>query len=557
MGQSEVGIQGWWNSYPYLNESLFFSNQKRLTEDKKGLISRVHGESTTPLYIGWIPCLAGQLFFGFSEPGLSHFDQYSFNILKLEPETGAPVCRYVLSTSAYDWKDSGRRDEIGLSRMVFAAKAETASKLVGVIYVIPFQTNLSDCKKDLAQYRLAKFFDDLATSQKEADENRSSSSWRDFQEKYFNLFSFEREKDNAFLTEEISDENLFVHRILFEIDDAGFCFLNYAGTKKRGSKKFEIINLKDSGNYEDAYTLTRQSFYYLKYTFHKHSHHHHGNDSLTTIHRLSSKGELTTMSLLRDLKRALVQDKRAKRFDTHDAVGIANYGKSLVISSKRLGFFSDERKKPLSTSAGDPSDFQKQYFDHLSESIRLLRNSNLTSRERLKNSVTSFQQAVSIPFLFFTPAFLVVASRVKLSSSSFSNYDVCADSSLPFLERHLLNIACAKNGLGNLYFWFFFFIFIAALYSFFVRNKPIGYDFFAKLRGHIAKNSFMVHHSRLDLITWQSNRLFLFFSELKNNLRTEKNHKIYIAVLLIFIFFCLATPCLLLMAFSVLSNSPS
>ena len=51
-----------------------------------------------------------------------------------------------------------------------------------------------------------------------------------------------------------------------------------------------LVRPRRSQSNDDQKLLLRQVYYYLKYTFHRHQHHDHNNDSLTTIHAIAQPG---------------------------------------------------------------------------------------------------------------------------------------------------------------------------------------------------------------------------------------------------------------------------
>lgn len=378
-------------------------------------------------YIGWIPCLAGELFFKYAVPELAEYDIFTLNYLGNRDGVTGEKSRYVIASSVYDWKDSGKHGETGVFRIVLIAHTGVVDCLQGSVFFItedPIQSNLGTvvnsifpqaeenllCRlRELEDIVLKKendvFLGDIQGNLKLIDElELAISSVPDDQ------------ADRQSIEKIISKIDIkHVHKVVFSVDNAGFTLLKYEGQKDPVSGKYDQPQLpSESPNAEwrlqtHRSTLCRQSFYYLKYLLHKHAHHDPSNDSLATTHRYKGKCVETARALIHDMKTGLVDIKRAARHERPNFAGIATYGKSLVTSCYAKGFFGvgDQALQAFRTN--------HDYFDNLSQSISLLNNKYAPKRERRRQQLTTIQQLLAIAFLFITPLILISRNFIEKS----------------------------------------------------------------------------------------------------------------------------------------------
>ena len=372
-------------------------------------------------FIGWIPCLAGELLFKHTLPSLAEYDIAVVNFLGHHEGDTDEKIRYVAATSVYDWRDFSGSQSTGVFRIVVVAKTDKNSMrhLKGDLFFISETSIQSSCGKPLPPKQhdheedlvclLRKLAADALTIQKEVSYSGVSCNLDKFA-KIQRAFSCLPEYDTGdptiySLIASINDK--YVHRVGFSIDNAGFCKLKYEGLKNPVTGEFRAPSLPEGSPLGDAQlrehssTLCRQAFYYLKYLLHKHAHHDPSNDSLATTHRYRGETPETARALLHDMKAGLVDVKRAIRQETVDFAGIATSGKSLVTSCFKSGFFGKDERASSEYKA------QQDYFDHLSQSILLLNERQKPKRDRRRQRLTAFQQLLTVSFLFFTPLILI------------------------------------------------------------------------------------------------------------------------------------------------------
>lgn len=93
-------------------------------------------------YIGWIPCLSGELLFKHTVPALAEYDISFINFLGYPDKEKEQTRRYVAATSVYDWKDSGDPRETGVVRVVVVAQQQGVSPSKNR-WIVPLRTEIS------------------------------------------------------------------------------------------------------------------------------------------------------------------------------------------------------------------------------------------------------------------------------------------------------------------------------------------------------------------------------------------------------------------------------
>lgn len=260
-----------------------------------GVVSRARMNKKTfsEEYIGWVPCLSGDMFFRYTEPGLADFDVVAINYHARDMCSGEGGSRYIIATSVYDWKDSGDPGQHGWFRVVVTGKRSYRENLKGRVYFISDIRKRGGSSKDFPEkerdlmcgiYNLKRSVDVALP----VIERGSYSEEKKLSELLDNAVSIgpngimDDVGFNIDYAVNLIDEK-FLYAVDFEIDRNGITNLKYDpsyadGVELKGDKD-KLAKL-----HYHCYSLTRQAFYYLKYLLHKHTHHDHSNDSLTTIH---------------------------------------------------------------------------------------------------------------------------------------------------------------------------------------------------------------------------------------------------------------------------------
>lgn len=337
-----------------------------------------------PEYIGWVPCLSGSLLFQYTELGLGQSDIFLVNYLNRNVLTGVRDKRYIVASSICDWKDSIGSRENGVFRVVISGSViEQEDGFAGIAYLIPRKPASNCAQSDTGENQLQQEMASLVAMSRAPDDEAFSMPIREFVDS-------ECEKIITGIN------NKFIHKVAFHIDSKGLTYLAYAGQKAPSATMFEVPELPSIEQRIHKYTLCRQVFYYLKYLLHRHRHHDRSNDSLTTVHSILPDNKKNANNLMDDLKRGLVDIKRAARHGRKDLSGIAEYGKSLVLCCSNKGWIKEQQ-----------AENEQALFRNLAASITLLCNRNVAFGDGIKNIILVSYQLMAIVFLFLTPFLLI------------------------------------------------------------------------------------------------------------------------------------------------------
>ena len=89
-------------------------------------------------YIGWVPCLNGQLVFDLVECGLKKKNHGSIEIIYRAKDSSGSIIEYILVHSTVDWKDFGGNEVDGLWSVVLISKRSLKSNYhEGVVCFMP------------------------------------------------------------------------------------------------------------------------------------------------------------------------------------------------------------------------------------------------------------------------------------------------------------------------------------------------------------------------------------------------------------------------------------
>ncbi|ASJ76445.1 hypothetical protein [Granulosicoccus antarcticus] len=362
-------------------------------------------------FISWIPCISGDLFFSKTAFGLGAYDFYLTNI-SIRNDDGVFQERSLLASSIVDWQDTDFLSEPnrGLYRVVVDAHSTEYTSLLGSVYLL--EKNSND-KSNLS--KRPKFLPRENCSQ----ESMILEHLHALKQNYASLCSVQQnsaqhqefERSKSLIQEALeSISSTVVHKINFEIHQTGIMLSRADYTKANG----ELV----STNYYERRRLCSQAFYYLKFLLHKHAHHSNENETLTTVHRIKNRGIDNAQILIRDLKRGLVDAKRAGRSTRHTASGIAAYGASLVQTCESLGWF--DKEAIVSNSIGtfcsnNKADQEKDYLKNVGTSLELINNEQIAAGE--KSAKSSFWRTYTVCVLWL----LGVVGPILVYINIFSN----------------------------------------------------------------------------------------------------------------------------------------
>lgn len=273
-------------------------------------------------HIGWTPCINGHLDFALIQPGIvggltnNTIDKNTTCInYATKPNQPRHHSRRIIIQSKVDWKDTPNPDYSGIFRVFLICEVLEHNDLdkrtlKGYIHIYRQKGSIND----------DRIFDITHRAKKE------------FCKKDYSLESIESlNSDYNSLHSELSD-NEKVESIKFKVSCNGLTFLNEPENSK--------LSL------ENKYIVTRQAFYYIKYSLHTHKYHNSELDSLTTIIPLSENLSEVGLKLAGQLKRELTSIKRTYSLGDNvyssDALGIITYFNSLYVTLKNEKFISNE-----------------------------------------------------------------------------------------------------------------------------------------------------------------------------------------------------------------------
>ncbi|WP_297797294.1 hypothetical protein [uncultured Marinobacter sp.] len=276
-------------------------------------------------YLGWIPCISGHLDFGLMKPGISggftnkyikdnKTNHINFGYLAQKDHHA----RRVMLQSKVNWQDRLNDKEYDGSFRVFvlAEASESACmdnrELLGSVYVYP----TSEQEGSKAENREKPWFQTIHEAQEVYDRsNGNVNGWDDSRSQLNQCY--DRLK--------IELEAMGFWRVDFKATSGGLVYLSTPTEQHR--------SLSDN----EKYLITRQAYYYIKYSLHSHKHHQAEQDSLTTIvpYSRSRDGRRdAALKMLCQLKRELTHIKRTLTQEqglySDDALGILSYMGSLL-----------------------------------------------------------------------------------------------------------------------------------------------------------------------------------------------------------------------------------
>lgn len=318
-------------------------------------------------YIGWVPCVSGRLFYEFTHLGLGESPACHINYVEKDTKSDLHH-RYIIISSVVDWKDGKDRESVGkYSVYMIAHKTSEETDLKGVVCICGEDVSTNDIKKLEDQVREIK-------QHTVTGENITT------------LFS---ELETA--VADINNDRFY--KVNFLIESLGFVKLSYDSGKIEGYTE------------NHKYTVCRQAYYYVKYSLHRHTHHHDKAESLTTIHPLDIEKNQIGVRLINDIRKSLVQLK--KDFEPYNcnnvyhASGIVSYAKSLVESCHKEDYVSDDEYKS-----------EMIYFDNVKSSLEVM--SDVVEKEISKNTMISGNARAIILFALSIIMPLVLVFKDKI-----------------------------------------------------------------------------------------------------------------------------------------------
>jgi hypothetical protein len=357
-------------------------------------------------FIGWIPCVSGKLYFEFTACDVINNNGNGFlnaNHIEFDSLSNKQK-RYFVIASEVDWEDFKIEGLSGIWNVVLTSDAEVGSReITGHVFLVPKQISAWE----ISIVEILKNISELTNQQ------------MDVKAEYMNLVSI--------LNSLVPIRHAFVAD--FVLKDNGLTWL-----KNESADKDDDTSL----------LVSRQSYYYLKYSFHKDKHHKR-SESLTTVHRLPNHETNVGLLLIDDIKKALVTLAR----DCHpsdykmffSAKGILSYGKSLLNSCKSQLLLDS-----------DTYAIEKTYFDNMAESLDVI-GKRVESEINLRTNFDNTFRSIGL-FLFASIAPFTLLYKDELRAQlHINNENVVVPHLLSMLEwfigneRHfVLSVICVILG---------------------------------------------------------------------------------------------------------------
>lgn len=391
----------------------------------------------TKKYVGWVPCLNGELVFDLVECGLKAKDSEEISVIYYGKNASGQLIEYVLLYSVVDWKDFGDETDKGLWSVVLISERNIKSDVhEGMVFI-------------------------------KAYSKKTEESWQSTLEGIRVLNAQSKKKDVPELKEgidqvreklkQVSANDDSYYQANFELEQNGLVHLSYQ-------------NKGNSSDYLDGKLITRQSYYYIKYSWHRHQHHDSRSETLTTCHEFTSDSENEEIGrrLIGDLKRNLVRFKRSVDHSSHrevlKATGIVSYTKALVEILKT--------KKYIENCVYEKEIKHLGYFQESLETISAAIEKDIAMHNRAVNDARAI---VLFVFALITPALVINRDAI---ANNFNNRDI------PLYIKFICQLY--SNQISFVIFIVFVFLTLIVLISMQTRygnswifwrcfTKPIGY----------------------------------------------------------------------------------
>lgn len=399
-------------------------------------------------YIGWIPCVSGELFFSKTEQSLGSYDFYLSNFIVRDCD-GRFKERLLVSSSVVDLQDTEffKKPNKGLFRIVVVAESRSYKSLEGSVYFI--EKNNADkkgafsylyklfprksCSKESLLIReLSKIQDVFEHSNGilyEGDQISSSSSCISDDEgvKHSTNVATLKKRIDVLRTSLSKINKTKVHRVEFHISSNGLTLVTRVPLKTQDQPK----DSKQIISQREKKLTCAHAYYYLKFLLHKHVHHAHENDSLTTVHRVRGEANENAEVLTRDIKRGLVDARRTRKYSKRSVTGMAAYGDSLVRICESLGWWQQNHLfldglTPIDTAAKSDKNCQSGYLVNVATSIELLKEEASESIGILKRIVPPFTTSVLFFLAVLGPSFLYLNAFINGLLNPFTPKDSVA-----------------------------------------------------------------------------------------------------------------------------------
>jgi len=322
-------------------------------------------------YIGWVPCVSGQLFYDFACCGLGRRKKITIN--NIEQSKNGEKIGYLYISSIVDWKDKGLARLDGNFFVIMTGKYKLdipGACLTGNIYILSNRKASHQWQEIYSKSKLIK---------------KQSLNHCEIAQNYYALIEkITKTEDEEF------------HTIKYTLQPNGIALL-------------KLVNNASNISSIHRKTITRQSFYYLKYAVHKHQHHSTSDDALTTIHLITDDKNQNALNLINNLKKSLVCLKRdfsSTRYKwlSHTR-GISIYARSLIEAC----YFHEYIKE-------DVYEREKSYFNNLSDSLEITTSNNIAITQNHLAIGNHIRSIILFCIAIFGPLLLIYRENIRESA---------------------------------------------------------------------------------------------------------------------------------------------
>jgi len=419
-------------------------------------------------YLGWVSNVSGQLFFHLSQPWNYRLDRIVGDMIHFDEKINDK--RHIIISLLADLRDFNCYEKIAedaitkYTRIVFIAKEETITKdgqnqqqLSGTLFFL-VNKNKEIFQKD-EQERLQELHIKV--------------------EKYIGLKKEDLNSDIAKLEDFQSIEKYICDRVLNEWQEYKF-----DGTWKRsiefildGDGFIELFNDDNAEKTHQAfYQDFLQAYYFIKFVFHNHVHHHVTSEDILDIYpKPDNDNDKKSISihLIKDIKKYIAEvRKRSQNINGSnntyiELTGMIAYANTMIQQLKDRGYIDDTFMEEA-----------KNYFSNLTISIQAhIANKKGNEYSTFARTIDAFIKIQVLTFSVLTPYFLI-------KSRAFGEESIAC-----FLEKSVVPI------------YIFFIIVLSFVVLFYDRFRYQENSFIIKtsLWGSAKVNRFLKQRNNLTL----------------------------------------------------------
>lgn len=367
-------------------------------------------------YIGWVSNVSGQLFFHLSQPWNYRLDRIVGDMVHFDEKINDK--RYIIISLLADLRDFNSYKKIAedsitkYTRIIFIAKEETTrenkQELVGTLFF------LVNRDKDIFQKDEQQKLQNLQTNINKYSELKKEDLHED-SKKLKNFQEIEKYICNILLNEwrQYTSEKIWKRSIGFILSSDGFV---------------ELFNDdKAESTHTAFYPDFLQAYYFIKFVFHNHVHHHVTSEDILDIYpkpENDNDKKSFSINLIKDIKKYIAEVRnRSKNINGSnntyiELTGMIAYANTLIEQLVERNYIDDSFKEK-----------SKSYFSNLTKSIQShIENKKGNEHSTFNRTIDAFLKIQIFAFSILTPYFLI-------KSKAFNEESIVC-----FLEKNVVPI---------------------------------------------------------------------------------------------------------------------